>query len=300
MTMAWLNLSYGEAVALLCAVIWASNSLVLKTLTHKIPAALITAIRCGFSGLMFWGLMIWGPPLSTLALVPLREWVLLIGSVTIGIVIGDLFYLHAMKEIGVSRAMALVGTFPITTLIFQQLLLDYPVTRTFVLASCLAAAGVICLSGQAPQDNGDGEKPVRLKRGAFLALMAALFWGLSTVMLKPAIANLTSVQANSVRMPLVALALTGIWRLNRRSDDLKEMNLRLFGLVALTGILGMGIGSYLYLESVEHIGPAKTATISAATPVITLILAIIFLKEKITLRLLLGVALCVSGVLLVL
>ena len=47
-------------------------------------------------------------------------------------------------------------------------------------------------------------------------------------------------------------------------------------------------------------GPAKTATLTSATPVLSLILAVIFLKEQITLRLVTGIALCVAGVLLVL
>ncbi len=55
-----------------------------------------------------------------------------------------------------------------------------------------------------------------------------------------------------------------------------------------------------YVEAVLFIGPAKTATVTSATPVLSLILAVIFLKEQITLRLLTGVALCVAGVLLVL
>lgn len=246
-------------------------------------------------------LLPFGPPLSTLVNVPLHEWGLLIGSVFIGIVIGDQLYLHAMKEIGVSRTMALVGTLPITTLIWEQLLLDVPVTHTFIFGCVLAASGVILLSQQPRQNLTDAQAPpIRLKRGITYALITSLLWGLSTTMLKPAMAHLTSIQANSVRMPLVALALFGIWRLNQGRGNLRDIGWRTFILIAITGLLGMGFGSFFYVEAVLFIGPAKTATLTTATPVLALILAVIFLKEQITLRLLTGVALCVVGILLVL
>ena len=294
-------INYGEGIALASALIWASTSLILKSLSQRFPAALITAIRCGVAGPFFWILLPFGPPLSTLTVVPLYEWVLLIGSVVTGIVIGDQLYLHAMKEIGVSRTMALVGTFPITTLIWQQLLLDLSVTRTFVLGCVLAASGVIILSYQSHQNREtDQEHPIRLKRGVLFALCAALLWGLSTTMLKPAMAHLTTIQANSLRMPLVTLALFGVWRLNKGHGNLRDLGWRTFMLIALTGLVGMGLGSYFYVEAVLLIGPAKTATLTSATPVIALIMAVVFLKESLTIRLVLSISLCVTGVKLVL
>ena len=292
-------ISYGDAAALGSAVIWAITSLVLRTMSQRMPAALITAIRCGVAVPFFWVLAAFGPPLSPD--VSVKEWLLLFGSVVIGIIIGDQLYLHAMKEIGVSRTMALVGTFPITTLVWEQLLLDLPVTRLFVFGCVLAASGVVVLSYQSHQTREIvDDPPMRLKRGITMALTAALLWGLSTTLLKPAIEHLTTVQTNAIRMPLVTLALLGLWRINRGQGHLRDVGWRRFFIIGFTGLLGMGIGSYFYIEAVAHIGPAKTATISAITPVLSLILAVAFLKEPFSYRLLFGVALCVLGVWMVL
>ena len=294
-------ISYGELVALLSAGIWAITSLILKTLSEKYPAALITSIRCGVAGLFFWAWLPFGEPLSHMAMVPVNEWLLLIGSVVLGIVIGDQLYLHAMKEIGMSRTMALVGTFPITTLFWEQLLLNLPTSKTFVIGCILAASGVIVLSYQTHQQKErQKEKPIRLRRGVILSLSASMFWGLSTTLLKPAVAHLTTVQANSIRLPLVTLCLMAVWRLNKGRGKLRDIEWKALLLIAVSGLLGMGVGSFFYLEAVVHIGPAKTATLSAATPVLSLIMGVLFLKEQFTIRLLLGVALCVTGVLLVL
>jgi drug/metabolite transporter (DMT)-like permease len=292
-------INYGESVALICSFIWATNGLILKTISERVPPTLITAIRCGIATPIFWVLLPFGPPLETLLAVPLYEWALLIGSVFIGILIGDLLYLHAMRHIGISRTMALVGTFPISTLLWEQLLLDSPTTYTFVLGCFLAASGTILMSRQSQQQKDNAEF-THMKRGVILALSAALLWGLSTTMLKPAIANLTSVQANSVRMPFVALGLLLIWRFNRRRNAALQLDKKTAIVLCFTGLMGMALGSFLYIEAVDQIGPAKTATVSAATPVIALIMAVIFLKEALTIRLVLGISLCVTGVILVL
>ena len=67
-------INYGEGVALGASLVWASTSLVLRTLSQHQSSALITAIRCGISGPFFWMLLPFGPPLSTLLNVPMHEW----------------------------------------------------------------------------------------------------------------------------------------------------------------------------------------------------------------------------------
>lgn len=296
-----LSVSFGEFIGLVCALIWALNGLILRTQSYKIPPALMNAIRCGVASVLFWILLPFeSSPLSFLQ-VPLREWALLIGSVIVGIVIGDTLYLSAIKELGVSRPLALVGTYPLTTLLFEQLLLRHPVSRMFVLGSCLVVVGVICLSFRSRGEGSTFEgRPVRVRLGVFLSLSASLLWGLSTVMLQPAIVHLTAIQANSIRMPLVALMLylTRYW--TGPVVSLRQVDRRSLLIVAGTGILGMGLGSFLFLMAIDLVGPAKTATLSSASPIFGMTMAVIFLKEELTFRVVLGVALCMAGVWLVL
>ena len=295
------SISFGEFIGLACAFIWALNGLIVRTQLRRVPPALLNAVRCGAGAVFVWVLLPFGPPLSTYLAVPPHEWALLIGSVLIAIGIGDTLYLTAIREIGVSRTLALSGIHPLTTLFFEWLLLDHPFTWMFVLGCLLVVGGVILLStGSSGIARADGDPPIRLRLGVFLALTAALFWGLGTVILKPAIAHLTPVQANSIRMPLVALVLYLPRRWSRQEPGLRQLGWRTLLIVAGTGVLGMGLGSILFLMALDLIGPAKTTTLSATAPVFALVMAMVFLKEKVNPRIVLGVALCVSGVWLVL
>jgi DME family drug/metabolite transporter len=285
-------------VALLCAFVWAVSTLVVRTQSQKVPPALMNGIRCAVAGALFWMLLPFGPPLSTYGAVTGTEWLLLLGGLTIGVAVGDTIFLASIKEMGVSRSMPLAGTHPLTTMFFEWVFLGNPFSPTFLLGSCCVVLGVVLLSGREEETQMGAE--VRVKLGVTLALFAASLWGVSTVMLKPAIAHMTVVQANSVRMPAVALLLFATRAWTGPVMRLRDLDRRTLLIVAGSGAFGMGLGSMLFLKSIELVGPAKTATLAATCPVFAVIMAVAFLKEKMTLRVASGGLLCLAGVYLVL
>ena len=291
-----LSLSLAELAALGCAFIWALNGLLLRTQSEKIPPATMNAVRCAVAGGIFCLILPFDAPLADLLLVPLKEWGLLFASVTIGIAVGDTLYLAALKEIGISRAISLSGTFPLTTMLWETLLLDHPPHPSLVAGSLLVVAGVILLSKPARSAGSAAETPGRLKFGVFLCLIASVFWGLSSVLLKPAIVNFSLVQANAVRMPMVALFLFFFRILPSDGESLRTFDRRSFLVVALTGVLGMGIGAYLFLYAINYAPVAKAVTLTSSAPFFGMILGAVFLKEKLTVRLVLGMLCCMAGV----
>ncbi len=68
---------------------------------------------------------------------------------------------------------------------------------------------------------------------------------------------------------------------------------------ALAGILGMGFFFLLYAMGIKRTSPIDAAIILTLSPVVVLLVSAIFLKEKITKRKLLGVAIAMGGALLV-
>ena len=130
--------------------------------------------------------------------------------------------------------------------------------------------------------------------GIPLALLTALLWGLSTVFLKAGLTSLTPIQVNSVRLPFVTIILYTTWAFSGKKTN--KLRTSLLPLIASTGLFSMGLGSLLYLIALAKIGPSKTSALISTSPVFSLIMALVFLKEKISLRLALGVGLCVAGV----
>lgn len=288
-------LSLGELCALGSALLWAVNSMMLRTRSHQVSPAAMNVIRCGTAALFFWIWLPFSDPLAGLEQVSTDEWLLLVGSIVVGMVTGDTLYLTAIREIGLSRALALSSTYPLTTLLFEWLLLRRPASGGLALGCCLVALGVVLLSGRGREPES---RPLHLKYGVALALVASVLWGLSTVMLYPAVAHLTLVQANSVRMPLVALLLYLI-RI-RSPAEFRCLDRRTLLVVAGSGLIGMGISSLMYLAAIKLIGATRAVTLTSVSPVFGMILSVVFLKEQVGLRVLLGIAACMGGVWLVL
>ena len=189
--------------------------------------------------------------------------------------------------------MALAGTFTLTTLFFEWALLRHPFSRMFFLGSCLVVLGVICLSARSRQALGG--HPVRLALGVFLALVGSLLWGLST---GHAQAGDRASDGHPGQQRPPSAGSPGPFP--NPVLRLQDIDRRALFIVAVSGIIGMGIGSMLFLMAIDRIGPAKMAILASVSPVFGLIMAIIFQKEEMTLRLVAGVGLCVAGVWMVL
>jgi drug/metabolite transporter (DMT)-like permease len=292
------TISSSELLALGCAFAWALNGLLLRSQLLKVSPPLINVVRCGMAGLFYWLLLPFdSAPLAAFSQVTLGEWGLLLGNVVIGLVIADVLYLTSIREIGLSRTLALTGVFPLATLLWEHLLLQQPLNPDLLLGSCLVVVGVILLAGQVKAKSGAQEVGAeRLKFGIFISLVAAVLWGLSTVLIKPAMAHMTAVQANAVRMPLVSLLLylTRVWP--NENENLARLDWRTVGVLSLTGILGMGIGGLMFLAALKDLGPARAVTITSVSPVFGLIFGVVFLKERLSVRIVAGVVFCVAGV----
>ena len=186
------------------------------------------------------------------------------------------------------------GTFPLTTLLFEYLLLGFEPDRTLALGALLVVAGVALLSQRSTQVDAAGGG--RTGIGIAFALSASFVWGFGVVLLKPALAHVTLVQANALRMPLVALLLLIFRILPAREASIGRLDRRAFLIIAGSGLIGMGLGSWMFLAAVMDIGPARTATLTSIYPVFGLILAVLFLRERLSLPRAAGVAACVAGV----
>ena len=291
------SFSFGEFAALSCAFVWAGSNLVLQTQSQRIPFLLMNVTRCATGTLLFWVMLPFDGPLTVFLQVPAHEWAAVFGSMLVGLCIGDTIFILAIKEIGASHASAVGSIQPLTTLFFEWFLLGTSVSWTLFVGSCFVVLGVICLSRGPKRHSNDSSMSQaggRFAVGIPLALLTALLWGLSTVLLKTGLNSLTPIQVNSVRLPLVAIILYTTWALGgKKSGTLSKPSLLL---IAGTGLFSMGLGALLYLIALAKIGPSVTSALISTSPVFSLIMALVFLNEKISLRLALGVGLCVAGV----
>jgi len=132
--------------------------------------------------------------------------------------------------------------------------------------------------------------------GELAALLTALCWSLSAIYFTKAGRRIGSVNLNRLRLllSLIFLALTH-WLLYAAPMPLTAAPTRWFWL-GLSGIIGLTLGDTFLFQAYIWIGPRLTMLLKSLAPVISAVLAWLFLAENLTLGQIAGIGLTVGGV----
>ncbi len=292
-----LSVSRGEAYALACGFLWAVNSLILRTQALKLQPRLVNMIRCGAGGLLLCLALPLGGPLASLLQVTPLEWCLLFGSLLFGVVLGDTGYIAALREVGVSRTMADRRHLPV----------GHPTVRVGVVRPCRRTGfvgGILPRSGR----GGIYDQPSHGRRRTYnegQGRCRAGAW--SRAVLGPELRSaeagqphMSGIHANAVRMPLVVLILFFSIALPSGLGTMRNLKTKSVLIVAASGAVSMGLVGILFVDALKDGSATKIVTLTSTSPLFALILAVVFLKEKLNARVLVGSGCCLSGVFLVL
>lgn len=289
-----------ELGGLACAPLWAISSIMLKSQTGKVDALRINALRSIFASAFLIIVALFSGRLSQLADLPPYAIFYLYFSVVIGMVVGDTLYIKGMGLIGVARALPISITYPIFVLPFSAIIIGESLTALTLIGVFITAIGLCVIT--APQKQSEEVSQITRKqywRGVSFLLIASFCWAIGTITLKFGVAKLDPIVAAAIRMPFMALVLLMIIFVKRDRGKKWYYGPKSLTVLALGGILGIGLGGLFFMLGIKYAGTARTAILSATAPLFGVPLSMIFLHEKITLRIVLGTILCVFGIWLV-
>ncbi len=306
----------GEVAALLAALTWAATSVALTSLSARTPPIVLSGLRLGFGALAMPIVLLASGETGTIAHAPAGTILQVVASGALGYGLGDTLYIAALNRLGMQR------TFPVSmalyiglTVIFGVLLLGEPFTWGLPLGALLIGAGTWLIISPSPPGEpvpppSPDAGPVTLAPPVALpppglagyALLASvgITWAAATLWLAAASGGLGAIAAGTVRTPAGAVALLGFALAFQRPALLAPFRRPShLGAIALAGLVGTTIGSLLYVYAVVTAGAARTAILSSTSPLLALPLSILFLRERLTRRILTGTLLCVAGIVLV-
>jgi transporter family protein len=137
------------------------------------------------------------------------------------------------------------------------------------------------------------------RKGLLMAFAASLSWTVGAVILKISLTEMNALFAAAIRTLSAAVALTifqcGPWG-PKPAPKVSPIGLKKWALIALSGMLGYGVGGIAYVLAMQRVGAGRTVLITSLTPVLVLILSIFFLKERPTRQSMIGTVICVVGV----
>jgi len=134
-----------------------------------------------------------------------------------------------------------------------------------------------------------------METGVVYAVIAGLFWGTSPVLVKRGLVHASVSAATLIQQAtiLLTLLLSALFAGELFSGNISRLAIATF---CVTGVVGAYLGRTLFVRSVDQIGATRAQSINNSSPLVTVLLAAALLGERLTLSLLVGVVLIISGI----
>jgi len=281
----------GALAALGSAMAWAVTSLLARTLMPALGSVAVNAVRSTIGGaiLVAWVVATAGP--GIFATISALAWALLALSIVVAIALGDTVFFESTRALGLARAMTISTTYPLGAAAIAALCLDEPITLPIVVGALVTLGGLVLIV--APWAERPPEE--RFWFGVGTAALASLAWAVSTVLVKPPLAEMDAVTAQAIRLPLASafLWLTPWARGTPRALALSGRSARLR--IVVLGVI-TSVSSVMFVAGVKYAGVAVASVLSSTAPMFAIPLAVAFLGERLTARAVLGVAVTVGGI----
>ncbi|MFN8516782.1 MAG: GRP family sugar transporter [Thermomicrobiales bacterium] len=292
----------GAAAALASAAFWAATNLILRGQIGKVGGATAQTWRTTVSALISLPIFLIFRELHDLSSIPGRTVAVLLLSVLLSMVIGDILQFTAVRRLGVALALPISSSYPLFTLIIAAVFLAEALTPRAIGGVLLVITGVIlvALPRRALVEEGAADHAAPSSGhwvGVACAVASALCSAGATTLTRLAITHIDVLSANLLRLPFSAILCAVISTAQRRQPPWRVERGGIVPLCA-AGVTGLASG-LCYLTAIKTVGASTTATLNAASPIFGLLGAVLVLRERPTRRSVVGTVIAFVGIVLV-
>ncbi len=280
----------GELLTILSAMIWALSSVFYKAGLKTMKPTTVNTIRPIVALFFLVGVIIITGDFKDISNLTTRDIIYIFLSTISGVVIGDLLYMFSLRTVGIARAYPISNTYPLFTILMAGLFLGEIITFKLISGAILIIIAIFLIS--------EKDFELDIKKGVIFALGASFFWGTSMIIMKLAMSTVNPIVFSTIRMGIFAFFLL-LYTMRYEKIEFTKVN-RSWIIVAIGGILDLGVGIPLFLEALKYIDASRAAPLNGTAPIFAIIFTILFTKEKVTSRIIFGVILSFLGVLIIL
>jgi len=287
----------GEIAALSTAFCWAVTATSFEHSAKKIGSMNLNLSRL-FIGLLFLSTFTWftrGHFLPTDANA--SEWIWLLISGLIGIVIGDLLLFEAFVLVGSRISMLIYASVPPLSGLMAFLFLGERMTGLQMLGMLLTLGGIASVILVAEKDSKkvSFSHPVK---GVLFAFGGALGQAAGYIIGKFGMASYDPFSSTQIRLIAGIIGFTVLFTIKDYWSKYFESFKRKDALATLTlgSFFGPFLGISLSLYAIQKINPGVASTLISITPIILIPYAFFIKKEKIAFREVTGTLIALSGV----
>ncbi len=282
----------GEVSAIMAALFWSIAAVLYKIgLKDMKPFPAIMVRTTAALGFMFiLNILLHSYDLT----IPLMAFLFLSLGGLLRLFLGGYLYFRGLEYASVSRVLPMIFTFPLFTMVLSWLILKEAIGPGVVMGTILIVLGILVLSRE--KASGSEKNP---KLGVLFTLMAAVCYAFSIIASRAGLYYVEPLWGAFISLPIPMMTMFVLFSLDKGPAAAFKLDKRSSLVLALGGIFGMGLGSYMFFVSLTNIGTAQATSLSSVTPLFSSILAVKFLGERVTFQLLLGILITIAGVWLV-
>lgn len=288
----------GEIASLVAAFLGSSTALLFTSASHRIGSFTMSHYRMLLGTLMIYFAFVCVTRQFYPHGISAENWAWLLTSGVAGFFICDVFLFQSYVDLGPRVGSLLFSTTPIMAALLGLAFLGEKLSFTAWIGIAIALTGVAIVILEKKSTKEDHPRKKHFKKGVAFILIAAFFQAVSILTAKPALeAGVDSLAATVIRgvVGTVPYWLVSMFRgrmgvVVGRAKDRKAMWLILAG-----SALGPAAGVYMMMVAVKNAPVGIASTLMSLSPVMILPLMVIFYKEKITYRAVIGAIVAFLG-----
>jgi len=216
---------------------------------------------------------------------------LLVAASVLGWAVGDTLYFVSLKFIGVSRTAPLTYAYPLFMIPMSVFFLHESFTANILVGTVAIISAVWLIS----KSKGSDVKPVRMKLGIAAAILAALFWAIDVTIFKFMMSEFDPIFLAFFKILVIIPFLALYLPFSPDKSSISKLDSRDIALAMIGGAIAVGLGDMIYLLGLSLTQANIAAPLAATTPMFAGIIAAVFLKEKLTLKVFLAMVLATLG-----
>jgi drug/metabolite transporter (DMT)-like permease len=254
-------------------VIWGVNFTVVKSALAEMTPLTYNAVRFSAASL-FTLILAW--VVERDLHIARRDWAYVFLLSLIGNFLYELLYINGLARSRAGNTSLILATSPIFVAIIGTLTKQEKLRGWNWLGILLSFLGLYLLVGGSGTGLAWGSETLL---GSVLVLASACTWGLYTVLLKPLVQRYSATKATAWIMiattPLLVLAAIP----EMRRQDWRAVSAQSWLGLLYSAALAIAISYVIWNTGVRRVGSARTAVYSYLTPLISVVVAWIFLGE---------------------
>jgi DME family drug/metabolite transporter len=283
----------GEILALSAGLSWAIGVVLFKKSEDQISPIALNL----FKNVLAIGLLMIPLALTHTPLIPQlsqQGWVRLFISGVVGISVADTFFFIALKKLGASLTAIVDTTYAPLVLIQSYFILGEHIGWPLLLGGALIISAM--LVGTVGQTHGNRTRR-NVVQGMVIGIVGIALMSLSIVMIKPLLNELPALWSASFRLCAGTIGLIPVLLLHpRRAQILAVFRPSRSWIYAVPGsFIGTALAMLLWIGGMKHTQVSRAALLNQLSTIFIFILAVFFLKEPLTRRRTLAIALAFGG-----